>query len=492
MEESSELSTVFPRVLTQDESPLAIDEVANGGLTMRSVLDTFVLPGDMSPSASAQFVTCAVNHADKTQIEFQSPARKLLYRRHQLVDDDTAMPDSEKKLLKTAISKGYIKTYTGISRQPSMVTPQPSTLLLPTNNPSNRKLNFEPTQAQSSSVGSLPSITTDVVSSSSKQVPTPAQIRTKWHEHDPHDTFDSVLDAMAYMEKNYQSFKHGGKRVHKIPKGKKTTIQKKNTKLPGTYVEYRCQLSDIKAGNCRGRIFHESRTKLVVLKIVTYPDCKCLDYKRVRRGLGALGQKHYDNVMMDEPNGTTKTNTNKIICRMVKETTIDTSTHVARTALKNQIKNHRKYCKKVERETSLMQIPILGNLLDFKQQHTFHVPKDVPTDLSEERHLELYGTTMYREEKLPVIFSEEVDPLDREKEAYRSMILLDGAPDPEDTDRSDAENRLYKRIEELQQQKTNSPHIPAYAETTVFSSLALLWNLKECEELDFEVTGSAD
>ena len=70
MDLSSEPLEFPPRVLTQD----GLSPKLHGGLTMRSVLDTFVLPGDMSPSASVHFVRCAVDQADKTQIHFQFPA----------------------------------------------------------------------------------------------------------------------------------------------------------------------------------------------------------------------------------------------------------------------------------------------------------------------------------------------------------------------------------------------------------------------------------
>ena len=150
---------------------------------------------------------------------------------------------------------------------------------------------------------------------------------------------------------------------------------------------------------------------------MTDPECSCSDYKILQRGLGALGNKHFDNVMKDEPDGTTKTNTNKMICRMVKETSIDTSTHVARSDLRTKIKNRTKYRKKVERETSLIQIPFLGHLMDFKQKHTFHVPNIVPTDLGSEADLELYGTTLYRKDKLPVVLSDENKSQEPNKQA---------------------------------------------------------------------------
>lgn len=53
MDVSSEPLEAPPQLLTQDDLPPEL----NGDLTMRSVLNTFVIPEDMSPSASAQFVT---------------------------------------------------------------------------------------------------------------------------------------------------------------------------------------------------------------------------------------------------------------------------------------------------------------------------------------------------------------------------------------------------------------------------------------------------
>ena len=113
MDESSNHSHLFPNVLTQDDSPQTINEVINGGLTMRSVLDNFVLTGDMSPSVTAPIVTCAVDQMDKTEMHNKSPARKLLYRRHQLLDSDTTMTGSEKKRIKMRSQKHISKHILG-------------------------------------------------------------------------------------------------------------------------------------------------------------------------------------------------------------------------------------------------------------------------------------------------------------------------------------------------------------------------------------------
>ena len=53
---------------------------------------------------------------DKTEIQNKSPARKLLYRRHQLLDSDTTMTDSKKKIrdLKSIHQNIYWKVTTAI------------------------------------------------------------------------------------------------------------------------------------------------------------------------------------------------------------------------------------------------------------------------------------------------------------------------------------------------------------------------------------------
>ena len=57
---------------------------------------------------------------------------------------------------------------------------------------------------------------------------------------------------------------------------------------------------------------------------------------------------------------------------------------------------------------------------------------------------------------------------------------------------SGAEDRLYgSRIKQLQGENPGDLN-SVWEKTTCFSSLSLLWDLKQCEALDFEVTGSAD
>ena len=182
MDSSKKPSKVSPTLLTQDEflPPLQLAR-EESTLTMRSVLDTFVLPGDMSPSVSARLVTCAVNQSDKTKIRFQSPARKMLHYRHDMIDADTEMTDSQKEQFKTEISKAYINTYTGKSSLPSMVTPQENPSRTETMGQMSRILKFDQPKQQPSGLATE--------SCTSDTAPSRGTNKTLWHNMEPYETF---------------------------------------------------------------------------------------------------------------------------------------------------------------------------------------------------------------------------------------------------------------------------------------------------------------
>ena len=112
------------RVLTQDDSPQHHNENKQNQLTLRSAMDLFVLPGDMSPSAAGLFVTCAIDNAPKGKIDQHSPATKRLLERHEVIDNLADISGSEKKAMKNILSKDYVKSYTSQSRHRSFITPQ--------------------------------------------------------------------------------------------------------------------------------------------------------------------------------------------------------------------------------------------------------------------------------------------------------------------------------------------------------------------------------
>jgi hypothetical protein len=70
-------------------------------------------------------------------------------------------------------------------------------------------------------------------------------------------------------------------------------------------------------------------------------------------------------------------------------------------------------------------------------------------------------------------------------EAYRLMTVLDPKQDMNDLETSATELALYKRIDEIVTRKdvVYNREGDIYDTTTVFTSLALLWNIKQCLDL---------
>ena len=79
-----------------------------------------------------------------------------------------------------------------------------------------------------------------------------------------------------------------------------------------------------------------------------------------------------------------------------------------------------------------------------------------------------------------------------EDSAHQLLTFLDGTRDTSEHDSSlsHAERKLYERIQELSEKDVGvgSP----WVKSVCFSSFAMLWNLKQCEQLDFKVTASSD
>ena len=106
------------------------------------------------------------------------------------------------------------------------------------NDPSNKRLIFESPKIQTYATVNMSSVSPNNLSQSDTIKKKSAKPRTKWQEVPVHGKFETIYDAMAYVEEKYPSFRHEGKRLHKIPIAKMKRTIKKNTKLPGTYVEY--------------------------------------------------------------------------------------------------------------------------------------------------------------------------------------------------------------------------------------------------------------
>ena len=96
-----------------------------------------------------------------------------------------------------------------------------------------------------------------------------------------------------------------------------------------------------------------------------------------------------------------------------------------------------------------------------------------------------------REPKCIVVNTNNLDSGHNPKLArHKLFTVLDGRRNTFERDwLSEAENRLHKRIDFLASRDgINNP----WAKVICHTSLALLWNLKDCASLDFNIMGVAD
>jgi hypothetical protein len=113
-------------------------------------------------------------------------------------------------------------------------------------------------------------------------------------------------------------------------------------------------------------------------------------------------------------------------------------------------------------------------------------------ELHQELDVKNYGTYLHDNELLNVVYTEETSH--PRMEAYRLMTVLDPKYDINDLETSATELALYKRIDEIVSKKEDVylREGDLYDTTTVFTSLALLWNIKQCSDLGWKVMSSCD
>ena len=137
-------------------------------------------------------------------------------------------------------------------------------------------------------------------------------------------------------------------------------------------------------------------------------------------------------------------------------------------------------------------VKYVADLVAIREHYTFGTPEKCNKNLSSESQVQQYGCDLHDKTLLKVIPTEDT-PHPR-REAYRLMTILSPEIDASDDGVSEPEKNLLKRINYLREKKKKQ-----YKEegdvlhtTTVFSSLALLWNIVCCRDLEWRVTGTAD
>ena len=513
-------------------------------MSMKQTLDMFVAPGDMTPNTAAVFVAEAAEQEAKNPISPSrcSPNRQFFMERNRFVNNlfDSVVPERVKNLMKLGIAKTYVEAYRRQKaiREETFVVPAPST------NPNKRKLldfggGCTPTICSNSppTTGRAKRRATTVTPQKRKGVPAVVcqqqemvaeqqetgtnnqneddetekkkRPRIKWCKVQGIE-FDSINDAKCYLQREYPSF-GGGDRSKSLPEREGV----------GKFFEYKCGMKQCKARLClvaapknvqkkpaaEGVIAAVASLEKILLKIQTNKDCNCTEQEREennkKQGLPEVAKKHVDNAMAQLPHAFPKKIISEVMTVLTEEDGVDMDGPDARQLLKEQLQRRVQYKKELDRNKKMedggtgsnRQIKCVFDLMELKEKCTFSLPKARPDDnssnLSTEVEVKEFGSKLYDSEHLKTFAIEKIK--DKRSQCHRFFTVLDGSIDPTENDelRSPAEKKIYQRIAFLQK-KHKGKYTAAWEQTTVFSSLVLLWNLKQCADLDFCVTASAD
>ena len=243
----------------------------------------------------------------------------------------------------------------------------------------------------------------------------------------------------------------------------------------------------------------DSKEKKTELRIHVQENCMCMDQRQTSNGsklakrvVPAEIRTITRQVCQDNPHDKPETIFRKVF-KVIEQT----------PHLRHYVppKEHEKLRKQVKNLIPSIKNELLGadflflrmdkvaDLERLRDLYPFKLPSeqlDLPDDVKEASDL-LFA----RKPKCIIVNTSDLDP-DDDPELVRHKLLtvLDGERDTYDGDPlSEAEVRLHNRIDHLA--KKNDVENP-WSKVVCYTSLALLWNLKDCAKLDFKVMGAAD
>ena len=471
------------RVLTQDGSPSSFDspkqQKDKKKLSMQEAIEVFINPGDMSPTTAAVFLSIAADNEveDEDNRSSYSPNRQRLMTRHHLIDG-IDVPINTKEKLKNSVAASYIKTRFSVARNAESVRSPPTSL-------GKRKLTFI-TGLSEVKVPAEKETIQEGIEGTEQKLPAAASIdncddkKTPKRKYISWKTtkgleFDSLHEAQHYLNTKFP---------------KLTSIRTKNLpKVDGKQHEFQCYLLHNKnePGHCRGRIVDRSGHR-VILQIITVADCKCIVVKNQERGLPKNIESIVEAVLSEKPNIQPREASFQVINQLSAMDDSNSHSHDARHKITRQVVDHIDYVSQSQRKKGIRpkHVQHVTDIVDIKEDFTFQLPDKCNINLSDENSVKDYGQYLHGKNLLRVVDTEGVPFSGRQ--AHQLLTILNGVRDKEDAAISNAEKRLYQKIAVLQEKEETNP----WDKTTCFSSLALLHNLKQCSDLQFKVTASAD
>ena len=169
--------------------------------------------------------------------------------------------------------------------------------------------------------------------------------------------------------------------------------------------------------------------------------------------------------------------------------------HVERKRMVKQITNMSANEKRKRKKNGTLPqyVHYVQDLINIREGNTFLPPTTLPpVEYTTEKQLQRLGLLLYRLRSLNIVKTDGIN--DKQRNAFRLMTFLDPTQNMNDQNISDPEINLYRSINKWRSKTkaTEDTEGNPYDTTSCFSSLSLLWNIKECQGLDFNVCCSAD
>ena len=300
-------------------------------------------------------------------------------------------------------------------------------------------------------------------------------------------TFDDFHEALTWLEKPcHPIFLQEG--THTNKKHKVTTHKCRANGGNPCRVQMKVPLGDT------------SKKQPTEVRLHLVDSCRCMDQRQTsnrstsaKRVVPAWTRKITRRCCEQNPQDRPETIFRKVFKVIEKTPHLG---HIANNAeerekLKKQVKNMIPALRKEMVGGDFLRLPMQQDidLKTLRDLHPFKLPSarlDLPESVVEASNL-LFA----REPNCIVVNTNDLDAgQDPKLVRHKLFTVLDGRPDPFERDQlSEAEKKLHERIDFLADRDgINDP----WAKVICHTSLALLWNLKDCASLDFNVMGAAD
>ena len=237
----------------------------------------------------------------------------------------------------------------------------------------------------------------------------------------------------------------------------------------------------------------------VQLQVATNDDCQCHLYSRKVRGLSKKVFSKINAMVLSKPDLKPHQTQLKLIQHEMNSDHVagplfPVTTNKERLAVGAQIKNSIDYQKRAARKKGLLtgECSLVGDIVALKRSHSFILRdspiKNSPTELE----IKEWGTALFNSRQLNVFKTTAVTNVSAN--AYLSMTVLDPIPNENDLGVTKREKELYTYIQTCIEKKQSQQYVDGYTmhTTVVFSSLGLLYNASQCQDLDWQCMCSSD